>query len=252
MRTFNTFQELKDYYRDEPSIHDEIRNSLQAQTQADPEFAAHRAFILANRLGAGETAFHWMWNLIVQEMPQQFNFLEIGVFAGQIPSLMSMCAKRQGKLVHTYGVTPLNSADGHPDQDYRACIARVYQQANVPNDLNIIHGYSEDLVSILRAAETAPYDIVFIDGGHGYDTVVSDIKNYAPMVKPGGFLVMDDAANYLNNSTDPTAMWSNTLFDFFHGIEPVARATKEYVDTDSRFVHQFAVVHNRIYKRMQL
>lgn len=39
-------------------------------------------------------------------------------------------------------------------------------------------------------------DIVFVDGAHHYDAVVSDTKNALRMARPGGFIVWHDFANY--------------------------------------------------------
>jgi len=36
------------------------------------------------------------------------------------------------------------------------------------------------------AREHGPYDFIFIDGGHDYDTVKSDFKNYSPMARQVG------------------------------------------------------------------
>lgn len=35
-------------------------------------------------------------------------------------------------------------------------------------------------------------DCLFVDGNHQFEGVQEDIANYAPLVKPGGFLVFDD------------------------------------------------------------
>ena len=46
----------------------------------------------------------------------------------------------------------------------------------------------------------APYlgkaDLVFVDGGHDYATVLSDTQNALRIVRPGGVIVWDDFANY--------------------------------------------------------
>lgn len=39
-------------------------------------------------------------------------------------------------------------------------------------------------------------DIVFIDGGHHYEAVASDTQNALKMVRPGGFIIWHDFANY--------------------------------------------------------
>lgn len=37
-----------------------------------------------------------------------------------------------------------------------------------------------------------PCDLVFIDGDHSYESVLSDVNRFGPLVRPGGRLVMHD------------------------------------------------------------
>jgi predicted O-methyltransferase YrrM len=43
---------------------------------------------------------------------------------------------------------------------------------------------------------TGGMDLVFVDGAHHYEAVVSDTRNGLAMLKPGGYLVWHDFANY--------------------------------------------------------
>jgi len=40
---------------------------------------------------------------------------------------------------------------------------------------------------------TGDLDILFIDGGHDFATAWSDLQNYAPLVRAGGWILMHDA-----------------------------------------------------------
>jgi predicted O-methyltransferase YrrM len=44
----------------------------------------------------------------------------------------------------------------------------------------------------LPATPSASYDMIFIDGGHEGDVPYSDLKHGARLVKPGGWIIMDD------------------------------------------------------------
>lgn len=46
-------------------------------------------------------------------------------------------------------------------------------------------------VSASRSWDT-PLSLVFIDGGHAYDTVLTDYENWSPQILPGGYLVFHD------------------------------------------------------------
>ncbi len=55
-----------------------------------------------------------------------------------------------------------------------------------------IQGDSTDPEIIAKVGELAPYDFLYIDGGHDYQTAKSDWDNYSPMVKPGGLVGFHD------------------------------------------------------------
>ena len=53
-----------------------------------------------------------------------------------------------------------------------------------------IRGDSNDSIKSLQHLSL---DILFLDGDHSYDAVLNDYKNYFPLLKSGGFLLMHDA-----------------------------------------------------------
>ncbi len=68
------------------------------------------------------------------------------------------------------------------------------------------------------AGEHGPYDAVYVDGDHSYESAKHDIVTYGAMVRPGGLLVVDDAAWNLNVPHDD--FW-------FRGMEGCSRAADE-------------------------
>jgi cephalosporin hydroxylase len=99
----------------------------------------------------------------------------------------------------------------------------------------LIKGYSQD-AEVIETAR-GEYDTVYIDGSHEYEDALLDLKNYAPMVKQGGYLVIDDAC------TDMHMPWG-----YFQGIAEVTKATLEYIKEDEwEFITN--VVHLRVYKK---
>lgn len=59
------------------------------------------------------------------------------------------------------------------------------------DDVAIIKRLSTD-VEAMTAAGKHSYDVLVIDGDHSYEGVKFDFDNYAPLVRPGGFIVIDD------------------------------------------------------------
>jgi hypothetical protein len=206
----------------------------------NPKLIEHRLWVKSNHFGFGEDSFHWLHKLLVDEMPNGFKFLEIGVFRSQILSLYKLLSDMSGKKVKRYGVSPMDSSDGHWDSDYFADAVIIHQQFNLKKDYTIYHGSSTDGSIIEKAQSTAPYDILYIDGSHKYEDVVSDMAHYPQMVKQGGYLLIDDSCN------DMKMEWG-----FFQGIDAVTMAVLEWEKTEigKEFEFVFNVVHNRLYRR---
>jgi len=76
------------------------------------------------------------------------------------------------------------------------CIDIKFNNKLEYNDENIkiirIEKSSTDVLPILKDNDN---DLSFIDGGHGTNQVITDIKNSLKTVKSGGYLIMHDA-NY--------------------------------------------------------
>lgn len=206
----------------------------------------HRTFA-EHGYGCGDRSFHWMWHLLVGEMPQQFKFLEVGVYKGQVLSLVQLLANQWKKAVGITGVTMLSDFSGskgefpkYEDRDYLADIKAFHDAFTLNFDpaMLIVGDSTADWV-VARTKERAQFDLVYIDAGHEYDYVRADIRNYAAMVKPGGYLVMDDAAN------DCKQPWG-----FFQGIEQVSRACRETICGDPQWEHVVTVMHNRVFRKV--
>ena len=234
---------LKEYakeWKDTPEYHKEIHDTFIGFVNDNEKLKAHRDFVESNAFGFGERSFGWLFKLIVDEMPEEFSFLEIGVFRGSSLSLVQLLADMSYRKVKRYGVSPMDTSDGHWDSDYFHDVYHIHWSLGLDTDYTIYHGSSTDVDIIKRATNTEPYDVLYIDGSHKYEDVVSDLKHYPQMVLSGGYLLIDDACNDMSQP-----------FGFFQGIEPVTRAVLEWEKTDigREFEFVFNVVHLKVYKR---
>lgn len=208
---------------------------------ANPALKIHRDYIEEHAYGFGERAFHWLWKLIVDEMPDTFSFLEIGVYKGQVLSLVRLLANLAGKHAFIHGVTLLSSFSGnhttpHPDENYAHHICCLHDHFKLEYPA-IIEGDSTNPKILDRAKEISPFDIIYVDGCHEYAYVEKDLMYYPPMIKPGGLLVVDDSANFLKQP------WG-----FFQGINDVSVAVKTIIETNPKWEHLLAVMHNRVWR----
>jgi len=234
----STIKEIADNYQDVEHHHKQIHEYFCHETNKIPELKELRDWVESNIFGFGERSFYYMWKLIVDEMPKEFSFLEIGVFRGQTLALIQILAKLTEKKAHIYGVTPLDSTDGHWESNYAEDILNIHYKFNLKQP-TIIKGLSTDERVIVETIKVAPFDLVYIDGGHTYDVVKSDLKNYCNLASK--YLVVDDCANKFKL---PSGM--------FAGIEPVSKAVDEYLPpytSNENFTYLCNIVHNRIWKR---
>ena len=234
--------DLKEAWRNDAYVNKGIHDRFKALVEADGELNAHRQWVESHIFGFGEKAFHWLHKIVVDEMPESFSFLEIGGFRMQVVTLYALLARRSNRTVSRFCVSPMNTTNvgGVPfwESDYFSDSISIHSAFSLVNDYKLFHGLSTDPEIFAAAAMSSPYDVVYIDGGHDYPTVKADMQNYTQLVKPGGYLIVDDCSNNLK-------MWPGC----FPGIYSVSKAVDEFMSTQNDFEHLGAVMHNRIWKR---
>ena len=160
-----------------------------------PELKAHRAYFYEGRRGFGEDAFHVMWYLLLEEF-KPGNFLEIGVFRGQVISLVALWAKRRGIACDVHGISPFSPAG---DSTSRYPEGIDYQKDTLANfdyfgltHPQLTRAYSTDPPALEMIGSRA-WDMIYIDGNHDYPVALKDWQACSRSVKPGGVIVLDDA-----------------------------------------------------------
>lgn len=61
-------------------------------------------------------------------------------------------------------------------------------------ELKQVRSDSTDPKTVTTVAQDAPFDFIFVDGGHDYNTVMADWKNYWPLLRLDGLLAFHDIA----------------------------------------------------------
>lgn len=240
MISYATMAEAAKAWQDTPEVHKQLHEGFIEKTNSVPELNAHRTFVENHVFGFGERSFPWLWYLVVQELPKTFTFLEIGVFKGQTLSLVKLLADMQKKKVKRYGITPLSTEGGVWESDYRKDIETIHDQFGLAKDYTILEGLSED-TAIISQAQKLKLDVLYIDGGHDERHIANDLKEYSHLVKPGGFMVVDDSCNTFHMP-----------FGYFQGIEAVTRIVDSQLPpatASDEWEFVFSIVHNRVYRR---
>ena len=125
--------------------------------------------------------------------------LEIGVLFGVG---LAMLYDRTNDLFEKVHITALDPFEGYYGGNavdiltQERVTKKVFMEnmatARIPSEsYTVIEGYSTD-DSVISAASKDAYDILIIDGDHSYAGVKADFVNYAPFVKRGGYILIDD------------------------------------------------------------
>lgn len=155
----------------------------------------HRGYFQLERRGFGEDAFHTMWWRLFRKF-QPANFLEIGVYRGQVLSLISLLAKIEATGCQVTGISPFSSAGDsvsnyRTDIDYLQDTLANFKHFGLPEP-ELVNAYSTDQAA-LEVIRSRAWDMIYIDGNHDYDIVLKDWDVCSKALKPGGIVVLDDS-----------------------------------------------------------
>ncbi|WP_374573310.1 class I SAM-dependent methyltransferase [Phenylobacterium sp.] len=143
------------------------------------------------------------------------DIVEIGSFFGRTAALFAMLAGRYdlGRVLCVdpwaaeeidQGADALKSYSETHDWRYMRQIFEVNVAPFAAGRLNYFHGASTDAAKAYAADPVVRTDcfgetryegragLLYIDGNHEYGHVLADTEAWAPMVKPGGWIVFDD------------------------------------------------------------
>jgi hypothetical protein len=258
------YPHLVSQYQNTAQGNDHMFALLNQAILQDPLLLKHRRFIQDNQLGFGEDAFHPFWQALMLEAHRrfpEFNMLEIGVFKGQVISLWNLLARHHRIPARIHAISPLEgqpqvphpfmhrilyhlwppyreriiNGDFYQAEDYHGIISKLFQHFQMDfTDITLFRGYST-APAILSATRDLKLHILYIDGDHTYRGACADIENFAPLVVPGGWLIMDDAGADLPGTT------------FWKGHPSVSRACTLLPTLG--FENVLNVGHNRVFQR---
>lgn len=235
------FDYFSRHWVNDRKFNDDLYAYFERQVDVYDYLWRHYQVITENRLGFGEKAFRYFWLLILSQLKDGARFLEIGVYKGSILALSQAIAQALGIRLVSVGLTPLDPTgdkySAYPAGDYLSDIKHTFGLLGLSPDLiNIIRGRSTDPAAALQMGLQGPWDVIYIDGGHDYSTVMNDLILADLALRPGGFLVMDDAGCWLDIST-------------WRGHDDVSQAVRDHLESNPGYRHLFACGHNRVWQK---
>ena len=113
------------------------------------------------------------------------DYLEIGTFEG---CSMSVCLQHKCQINAT--AIDCFELSGHK-ASYELALKNINSYKKEKDSVTLIKGFSND-DQIIKQVSGKKYDLIFIDGDHATESVISDFKNYFPLVNKKGIMVFDD------------------------------------------------------------
>jgi cephalosporin hydroxylase len=233
-----TFSEAVGHYPD--------RNELYAYMHhfylyhAPAELRRHREFFSRERRGFGEDALHAMWWLLLNEhRPKEC--LEIGVYRGQVISLWALIARLAGFACNVHGVSPFSAVNDDVSRydgtiDYLRDVNQFFDHFGLARP-TLVRALSTD-ESAVEFISSRRWDLIYIDGGHDFDTVLADYRLCSATLADGGLMVMDDSSLYSD--------YRAPLFAFAGHPGP-SRVCRDYASNELTFLG--SVGHNNVFTK---
>ena len=208
---------------------------------ADESLRRHREYFKSHQRGFGEDAFHVMWDGLCRVL-RPTSFLEIGVYRGQVISLVALSARKLGLICEICGVSPFSHLG---DSVSRYSRSVDYWQDTIANFRAfgltppwLIQGESSQ-VRVVQEFSTRSWDLIYIDGNHEYEAVTQDFANCTRVLNPSGKIVLDDSA--LESSYQPPLFATS-------GHPGPSRFASEIRSMGYREV--LCVGHNRVFEKL--
>lgn len=203
----------------------------------------HRNFFKNKKRGFGEDAFHAMWRFIMLEF-KPTNILEIGVYRGQVISLLELISKKFNLRNNIWGLSPLtldsDSVSKYIELDYQNDIENNFKIFKLDKP-NLFRAFSTDdnAVAFIRSKK---WDLIYVDGSHDYEVVLEDVNNSICNLSKNGILVLDDSSLYTDFDLEVEGI------SIFRGHPGPSKILISLMD-DDRIKYLFGVGHNNVFMK---
>ena len=202
-----------------------------------------RSFFRRSGKGFGEDALFAMWWLLLEDIRPK-KMLEIGVYRGQVLAFWSKWALTQSIQSDLYGLSPFTAAGDqvstYDDLDYLEDIRSSFEDLGLPMFRPLVFLSNDSRARGVLKPHFGAFDLIYVDGSHDYDVVISDIALSHSLLRKSGYMVLDDASLSIPQYLPPYA---------FKGHPGPSRAASELMSS-----HKWNFVgccgHNVIFSRV--
>jgi len=180
------------------------------------------------------------YNNIIEHVHNNFcdNLLEIGVCKGHTSIEILRWSKNPS--ISFYGIDLFEDIDEETfnkevsiPADSRAAVETYLKNASL--NVNLFKGFSNKVVDEIENLDVE-FDVIFIDGGHSYETVKEDFYNYVKFLKPSGIIFFDDY------TPEPGFGIKQLVDELIDAAEYNITIDERYTDTYRDYLFQIAKV----------
>jgi len=200
---------MVDIYTESPRAPSHFEYEITIDTRDFPSRVKQNAYYMMNQLD-GWCSYEKaavLVDIILKTKPE--TIVEIGVYGGKSLVPMAYALEVNGKG-HMYGVDPWDTSESlkginnasseyfwgvyvNHSAIYAALCAKI-QEFNLTQRITLVRSSSED------AAPIENIDMLHIDGNHSPEASYIDVTKWAPLVRSGGIILLDDITWYEENA----------------------------------------------------
>jgi predicted O-methyltransferase YrrM len=158
---------------------------------------------------------------LLDKVPEGGIFVELGAYKGKSTSFIVTEINNRDKNIKFHTIDTFEGDSGSNDETevnaYRnVIVSNMYEEFNKNTEhlkeyFNVIVGKSDESSKFF---EDDSVDVIFIDAGHSYESVIQDIKSWLPKIKNGGIMSGHDY-----NSWPGVKMAVNEIFNKIDKID---------------------------------
>ena len=133
--------------------------------------------------------FRDLYTAIARTLPDGATMVEVGVWKGQSVIHLAQRMQDMGKrcMIHA-----IDTFQGDDDTGRESTLVQFTENIERAGVGGIVYPMADESILAATRFEAGELDVVFIDGAHDYDSVLADLKAWAPKVKEGGIIAGHD------------------------------------------------------------
>jgi len=140
----------------------------------------------------------WLFNA-AKRLSDHATIVEIGSFKGRSTTCLAYGVKGSAKHIFAIDTFEGNDKDfGRKASYYDTFLANLTGNG-LSSYVTALRGISSEVGKTWRR----PIDLLFIDGGHEYEDVLTDFETFYPYVVPGGLVAFHDVHDFAVNRGEP-------------------------------------------------